>query len=462
MIIFIAIGFALLFYALFDLKKAFMLFLMFRLFLDSRINIVNLPGVPLLTLELVMCSMFICIYLVMNYFKKVEADKNPFPLKIAFIFLSISLTFSSIFGIAGFATDFTNLIKQVIENYLTVWLIWVLLNKKSDYIFLLKGLALVFLIAGLYGIFEIATLSNPYTDFKNLISGGGDKFTNTLLFHNDPLRGYRINSIFSDPISGGMYWSLMILVIIYLTVYFKKTMRLPHILLIIVTCISLICLFFTKSRAPLVFLLLGLLPCLFFINKRIFVICIAGIIVVAGVYFWDSSVFTNFFSLYDSSAQREVGGSTYELRATQMAAAWDIFKDAPVFGHGLHSMTYLPTTYARQNLIDADGLWMLVLVSYGIVGVAATLFLIFCLIYQLGIKKRNRFVIILSIAFFITESFSNSNFNEWIFYAFIFMFLKMEGWQKIELFYRKKYGRINHYRKLQHKGADKTMPAVSF
>ena len=54
-------------YSLKNYKQGFFLFLAFRLFLNNNINLINLPGVPLLTLEVFMSIFFALLYVCLLY-----------------------------------------------------------------------------------------------------------------------------------------------------------------------------------------------------------------------------------------------------------------------------------------------------------------------------------------------------------------------------------------------------------
>ena len=61
---FLIIAALLILYSLKNYKQGFFLFLAFRLFLNNNINLINLPGVPLLTLEVFMSIFFALLYVI--------------------------------------------------------------------------------------------------------------------------------------------------------------------------------------------------------------------------------------------------------------------------------------------------------------------------------------------------------------------------------------------------------------
>jgi len=420
--IFTFIGFLFIFYAFINYKKAFILFLLFRLFLNQNINLINIPGVPLLTLESTLCFLFWCIFLVKR--PTVRLEDNPFPLKYPFIAISLSYLISSIFGVAGIANSFTNLLKIVFENYISIWLIWKVLTDKKDYIFFLKGLILFFLIAGLYGIFESITHTNPLMDYEISIAGQGDKVLD-FSYGEDNFRGYRIRSIFFHAIGAGINWGLFFLIIFYIYIYYKKIFPLNYKSAASIATLSLICLFFTNSRGPILFLLIGLIPLFKLKNKRNILFFISAGIIFIGFYVYKVNLFENVTSIFSYSAQQNVGGSNLAMRLMQLNSALEIMQSHPILGIGLKGLSY----YSNQTLVDSllglESMWLSIIVQQGIVGIIVNLYLIYTLVFKLGIKQHNRFVLFLSLAYFVVYSMTSvPGFVTSLLYTFIFMFIK--------------------------------------
>lgn len=428
--IFTIIGFLLIIYILVDFKKAFILFLIFRLLLNPNINLINIPGVPLLTLEFVLCFLFWCIYLVKR--NNVNIDKTPFPLKTAFVFNIISLILSSIFGIAGFGNAAFNLIKEILENYISIWLIWVLLKDKKDYIFLIKGITIVFLLTSVYGIFEATTHTNPIMDYITSIAGDNDDKIVNWSYTTEEGRGYRIRSIFIHAIGAGMNWSLFFLIVFYLFTSYNKSIKLKYKYLIIVTVVSIVCLFFTNSRGPLIFSMIGILPLINFKNKKNITLILLGFATFFIVFYQKDEIFTNIYSIFSKSVQEEVGGSNLDMRLEQLDASLRIMKEYPLFGIGLKGLNYYFNQYLVSQLLGLESIWFWVLVQQGIFGVITTLYLIYSLVYKLGIKAKNYYVLFLSLAYFITYSMTSvPGFSLYLLYVFIFMFIKIKKWNTL-------------------------------
>jgi hypothetical protein len=424
--IFTITGFFLLFYAFIDYKRAFILFLVFRLFLNQNINLVNIPGIPLLTLEFALCFLFWCIYLIKR--RELNIDKSPFPLKVAFIAVVLSYILSSVFGIAGFSNAFFNLLKIVIEDIISIWLIWVILKDKRDFIFLIKGVTIVFLFAGIYGIYEMATYTNPIMDYVATNAGNEEK---VLIWNytEEAERGYRIKSIFIHAIGAGMNWGLFFLVSFYLFIFYKKSIDLKYQYIIFVSILSIICLLFSNSRGPILFLMIGLIPFIKFQNRRNNIFLISGLVAVSCLFYYNESVFQNLISIFDKSVQREVGGSNFDMRLSQFAAAVKIMWDAPFFGIGLKGLNYYSNQNLAIQLLGLESMWFWIIVQQGILGIIATLYLIYNLVYKLGMKAKNTHVLFLSLAYFVTYSATSvPGFSLYLLYTFIFMFIKIKKW----------------------------------
>ena len=91
---FLIIAAPLILYSLKNYKQGFFLFLAFRLFLNNNINLINLPGVPLLTLEVFMSIFFALLYVIKRKRYSRVITTSPLPFNKVFIVLcSIELYF---------------------------------------------------------------------------------------------------------------------------------------------------------------------------------------------------------------------------------------------------------------------------------------------------------------------------------------------------------------------------------
>ena len=98
---FLIIAALLILYSLKNYKQGFFLFLAFRLFLNNNINLINLPGVPLLTLEVFMSIFFALLYVIKRKRYSRVITTSPLPFNKVFIWVLLSYVVSSFISIAG-------------------------------------------------------------------------------------------------------------------------------------------------------------------------------------------------------------------------------------------------------------------------------------------------------------------------------------------------------------------------
>lgn len=420
--LFIFTGLLIILYSFVNYKKAFILFLIFRLFLNQNINLINIPGIPLLTLEFTILFFFLLIY----FFKKnsLNLDNTAFPFKKAYIFLSISYVLSCFFGLAGFGNSITNFLKIVVEDFASTWLIWKLVKEKKDFTFFIKGITVVFVIAGLYGIYESLTHSNPLANYEISIAGDSERVLDWT-YDND-FRGYRIKSIFLHSIGGGMNFVLYFLLIIYSFVYYKKIIPINYFICIFIAILSLIGAYLCNSRGPILFLLIGFLPILNFKKKRTLQITLFSFIALFIVILLNPNInLDSLISIFSSTAQEKVGGSTLEMRLSQISAGFAIMKEHILFGIGLKGSTYFHNQSLIDLLLGMESMWLRIMVEQGILGVIANLFFIYTVIVKLAYKEKNALVFFLSLSFFIVSSMTSTpGFAQYFLYLTIFMFIK--------------------------------------
>ena len=430
MILFLFIGFLLVLYAFFSYKKAFIAFIAFGLILNQNINLVNLPGLPLLTLNLSLCLIFWVLFL----FKRTRIDRcrEPFPLKTAMLLLAGSVFLSSLVGLAGPARALPSFIGTAFENYIMVWLVWVVIKDEKDYAFLLKMVGFVLLIACLYGLYEAVTHSNPLIDYEVNYAGNASGKVIDFRYDEAGARGYRVQSLFSHAIGAGMIWMTFFVMVVYLYSRFKRTFKIDYAWYLALGVLCALCAFMTNSRSPIFFMIVCMLP-LFNIRKKQNLMLLGAIAVFAVILFsYNSGALQNFTSLFDSSAQAKVGGSDAAMRLFQLNAAIEIFREHMWFGVGPHGIEFYHDPVTINSLLGLESMWLKMIVEQGMLGVLVSLYLIYTLVFRLGLFARNYLVFFMSLAFFLTYTMTSlPGFSMCLFYAFLFMLIKFSRRQRL-------------------------------
>lgn len=369
--IFNVIYFPLLIYMFHDFRKAFLLYVLLKIFLNQNINLINLPGVPLLELELFMNICF-CFYFLL-FKRKIFYNEEKFPLKVAYILCFVSIIISTIFSTVGFTSAVTRALKDILNNYVFVYIFWRVVREKKDIIFLLKGFSYVFIVLGFYGFYEKFTGMNPLVEYEISLNPAYRviewKYSDV-----GRLGMGRIRSAILHAIGFGVYLGIIISFYLFIQRKFKNLWEMHSYLKVLLSFLCITCLFFTNSRSPIIYLLISIFPIFDFKDKRTYQTFFIAILGLMLAWNFIEPYSDNLISLYNMSVAEEVGGSSMGMRKIQFAATFDIFSRSPFIGLGIKVMDKL---YGRASgLLGAESVWISLLIERGILGVISYISLI--------------------------------------------------------------------------------------
>lgn len=419
--IFLIIGFLILIYSLKDLKKSFELYLVYKLILVTNITLISVPDIPLLTLEMFMTFVYLVAFFLKE--RQYQFAHMKFPYRIPFAFLFICWLLSSMFAIAGFKAELSNLIKVISEDILLVWLMWEVLETKEDFELLYKYITVMIFASCVYGLVEYAIQSNPLTLYEATLIQ--DETRSFIGLYTNMDRGYRIKSIFEHSIGAGINWSMYAVFTMWLWINsaIERRKRFPK-LAIITAFMCIPCIILTKMRSPLLFFAIFCLSLVDFKKKRFYSLVVLGIvavIVLMPLFIENINIFMSFF---DSNAQAEIGGSSIETRVSQFTAAFDVVKMSPVFGLGNKFANVLPRS-AYAMLYGMESIWLLVIVQYGLVGVIVYLFYAAWSLLYVPIKYKSLPIFFLTLAYWVTYTATSvPGLKMHLFYLIVFYFVK--------------------------------------
>lgn len=385
-------------YGLKDLKKSFELYLVYKLILVTNITLISVPGIPLLTIEMFMTLVYIAAFFSKG--RKYQFAHMRFPYRVPFTLLFICWIFSSMFAIAGFKAELSNLIKIVSEDILLVWLMWEVLETEEDFKLLYKYITVMMFASCIYGLFEYAIQSNPLTLYEATLIQ--DKTRSFVGLYTNMDRGYRIKSIFEHSIGAGINWSLYAVFTMWLWMNndAEGYKRFPK-LAIITAIICIPCIILTKMRSPLLFFAIFCLSLVDFKKKRFYSLVVLGIVAVITLMPLLTENANLFMSFFDQNAQAEVGGSTIETRLTQFTAAFDVVKISPIFGLGNKFASVLPRSVYTM-LYGMESIWLWVIVQYGLIGVVVYLFYTVWSLLYVPVKYKSIPLFFLTLAYWTT------------------------------------------------------------
>ena len=399
--VFYIIGLILIIYSFKDFKKSFFLYIGFKFFLNPNITIISIPGIPQLSLDLGLMIFYFFMFFTKK--KKLEKAKISFPLITPFIILIISSFSSSLFSIAGFGAELSNSIKIIFLDYLAIIMMWEMIEDNRDYDYLFKIISIVILVSCIYAVVEYALQYNPLSLYEMTLNGDETKIINSIYEING--RGYRVNSIFEHAIGAGITWALYVDFTLYAFVFYKNKIKIkPYHFCIVV--LAIVCVFLTKMRSCMIFLVIASVGLVNFKKKRSCLILtgviIACIIVVAGGLMPDEIV-NIIKSITQSKYQTEVSGSTVEMRIDQFSAAFELMKINPIFGLGYKFQNVLSNSVTKR-LYGSESIWLIAITRYGIIGVLSEIVYFYYLVIKIPKSIHSKPLFWISLAYFLTFS----------------------------------------------------------
>lgn len=418
--IFYILGTGIVLYGFFNFKKAFGLYVCYKLLLVTNITIISSPGLPLLTLEMAMTIVFVMLFFIHG--KKYQFAHMKFPFAIPFGLYALSMVLSSLFSVAGFMTESTNLLKELLENVILVWMIWQVFETKEDFRFLVKNIAIIIFLSCIYGFIEYILQRNPLTEYEMSLNHDPDRLID--YSYSITERGYRINSFFEHAIGAGINWALFA---VFGLIFFQReqgvTGRVAFIVLTAILCIP--CIFLTKMRSPLLFFVIALFAIVNFKKRRFRIILYCGIISIGVcVPFLSDNILNLIFSFFNSQSADAVGGSSLSMRLDQLEAAFTLMLKAPVFGLGPSFMDVMSGDLV-DRLLGSESVWFSVITQLGVVGIFVYLVQIYYFVIKLPRKFKSKELFFISLAYWITYTISSlPGFCNVLFYVIFFYFIK--------------------------------------
>ena len=420
--IFLIVGFFIWLYSLKQLKKAFLFFLIFKVFLVTNINVLSIPGLPMLSLD--MCLTLWFFFWIFKRRKSGVYCCKKMPYIKPMFFIALVYFLSTLLAVAGFGSAVSAYIKDVCNMILTPWMIWKVVDSKDDFRFVVKGLMIAFLVTCVYGIVERMIQANPLVAYETTLV---NDLTKTIDFrYEDEFRGYRVQSVFEHPIGAGINWAMFaFLVLIILWEKKELYMGVKKTFCVVVFLLCLLCMLFSNCRGPIVFFIVSLFAVVSLKSKRslyamFFLILMgAGMLSVVG----DNYLY-NILSLFDSRYQDKVGGSTAEQRIGQLNAVYALLKQSPLWGLGYKFLNVMSNSTTRA-LLGLESLWFRILVQFGLFGFLANVYLGIYSLFFIPKKYGIKSIFWFSLAYWITASLTSL--PGMLFYFVIFYLIKQSG-----------------------------------
>lgn len=388
-------------YALFDVKKAILIWLPFKLLFNNQIAVrYESPGMALVIA--VDIALFL-IFLLRNK-KKKGMYNGKFPFSNAMMAFGFSYLISLIFTIAPFQTAIIAVVKYFSSGFCMLYLAHKAFRSKTDIHFFLKCCVIVSVLIVSLAIVENVLRMNPWLEFVFYNSPYDPDAGRMFYFPGTESLRYgfiRAQSFFSFHVPFGfacvcLYWLIF---------YFYKNIKgiYNSNLLLVVSTMLIAGVIMSNSKQAyigLLFMFLSLYPIKSIVNIRI-ILPVLIIVIIVIVYAPD--YLNNYLSLSDKRLAEEGGGSTVVLRESQYRIAWRMFLQSPIIGNGISSIGVLKRHADNAGILGAESSWLEILPERGLLGAAAYLYLYVDLWnMKKYVDKKTLFFFLLSV--FIMET----------------------------------------------------------
>lgn len=427
--IFIVIGIFIIFYSFINYKKGFSLYLCYKLILVTNITVISSPGLPLLTLEMAMTLIYIILFIFNG--AKYQRAHMKFQFTLPIWLYVASLFISSLLSVAGFGTEISNLIKQLSENVVLIWIAWQIIEFKEDFYYIFKIITAIILFSCVYGFVEYFLQKNPLTEFEATLNNDPNRTID--YSYDSDFRGYRVNSIFEHAIGAGIIWGLYASVV-FIAVKEKQLKGDKAIVPLVTAFLCIICVFLTKMRSTYLFLFICILSLINLKSPKfyllLFIILIVGAICVSFISPDIINVLTSFFN---SDSANAVSGSSLEMRLDQFKAAFQLMSISPIFGLG-PSFTDVMEGTLIDRLLGSESIWLGVITQLGVIGIIAYIIQVFYFIYKVPKNFKNKYLFIVSLAYWITATVTSMpGFKIIYLYLFLFYIIKNTEYYKLQI-----------------------------
>ena len=382
-----------------DYKKAFHIYVVLFPFLNDAISVSFNANLPLITGRRILLVILIFAYLI-NYirikklrdrFKSNSLNKDLIVVSILLFLVTIA-NYSNRGGIVSF-------ISILVEQFLVIGIIWSIYTRKEEIGKLIVSMVFSFGIIAIYGIYVQISGYNPFIMILQ-----GFNSTKLLYVYDNVYRSGvfgRNQSVFEHPITYGAYLTMIVPFSTLLLLTSKNVFRKISFGLISIICLINIVL--TNSRSPLLFLFLVIFFWLYYsmrykiisISRVSYIVLVVPIIALIIPYHYYDTIFSTVLFWQQNI---NIEGSTLDQRFNMIRAAYDIFLEAPLFGHGLTTLRNLTTVNRVYGgaLGFGEGFMLKLLIDTGFAGILAY----YILFHQL--YKKNRVMLIKNISRSVT------------------------------------------------------------
>ena len=410
-----------------DFEKTIMIYTPLKLIFHSGIYLIDAS----FSLNLDLAISFVAIVVYCFYASKYRAYKMPQWMLCSGVIYCIGLFIYG--GYPRFAPH--TFFYEPITAILYIFVLFKVINRKTQLKQLLSGFVVVSLILVLDGIIDVIFGVNIITSLESILGGERFDLSDNVISRAEVPRttSFMLHSISMGTLSVFL-WEVFILLSLEYSTFIKNDWKFKLAILTLPVCMV-----FSNSRTTILTLLCSL-PIFLRQNKlsKDITIFVLVSVVAIGLLYQDYFLWLYKSLFYES--QMDIGGSTTELRERQLEIALYYFFEKPVFGQGIDFD--LLKFEEQRDVMGMESVWFGLMFKRGFVGLCTYVLPIF--ISSFYLIKYNKILGVFVLSWLTSITFSTQMGLSIFFYFFtVFTFYKI-----IEI---KKHnnGLVYHYTSIQ-------------
>lgn len=316
-------------------------YVIFIMFLPNTMYIVDQPGLPLISFKRMYIAVWVVFFIasiIIN--RSINGQITQLPFYRGCLYITLLLGFVTAATFKNNPIAIPGYLSFILETIFPVFMVWIVFKDSDSVLRVIKILVYVYTLVALYGVFAYLYDSNPLLEL--LVSEDSSR---KLLFTYDSneragIEG-RAQSFFAHPLHLGYISSVIMVMVFGVQKGFKLF---PIIIYLSILFVLMLSVMLAGSRSPILLLIISMFVYAVYSGWvsyfKIFLISVLVLVFIIGSGMHESilgnrlvlitSIFEDFLT-----GDSGLGGSSIDMRLSQLAAAINIFLDSPIYGHGM-------------------------------------------------------------------------------------------------------------------------------
>lgn len=276
-----------------------------------------------------------------------------------------------------------------------------------------------------YGLF-IAYIGGGVNPYMLLVqTANGVEFDDGYIAVGNGRMFGRISSVFTHPMTYGMFMSLAVVYV------YSQKKNLSKRMLWLLLCLSVAAILLCGIRTPIgaVFVAIGVYLLLNMKYKMFFQAAIVLLAVYTIVQFFPE--LNSYVSSIFEKKSNDVSGSSIEMRLEQLQGCFDEIKSSPIFGKGYGWVTYYHQLKGDHPVIlSFESLLFVVLCNYGFLGLLIWILVFIRVIkkcFKSNITKEKSVMLVVLTATYLAYSLITGEYGYMKFYLIFFVLIFVDS-----------------------------------